>query len=293
VTSQAIVTVNAGFDRLFCTYRKTQSGQDPSKLDKRFASSDDHCYTVMPHETVFRLNPAYYGLAGLNRPNTNGVNDMALKVFSSANNFPNATSFQNTLARNGMSHAAVDAALRDAVSFVGVATTPVDYLNTNQKDNLAVQVAGSCSIMNTGTMKIRPGQKIIWDLPVQTGSNKRKMMAGSPLDKKLFTVAPLESAFESAGRQNYDFVTALFGVHNHTDADPSKHGKTEEAKELVKSYTKLLTDFQNGADTEDSLKEYIKKILILYEEVRSRVIGIALSGADPGQQFDIMLCSSH
>jgi hypothetical protein len=47
------------------------------------------------------------------------------------------------------------------------------------------------------------------------------------------------------------------------------------------------------AELKLALAEYSRKMLILYEELRTRVIGIALSGAAPGEQFDIVLCSSH
>jgi hypothetical protein len=277
VTQQAVVTVNAGFDRYFCAVRKSQ-GED--KSDDRFLSSDDHCYTIQQRELVFRLNPKYNGL--INRPDTfNGVNDMALKVFSSANNFPAARRLKMTLSRSALSEFGKDAVLRDAVTFVGVAVQPVDYLNTNQKDNVAVQIGGSCTVWNTGNKVIRPGQKIIWDFPedaTKIAGGKRKAILGEPNDKRLFATLPLESAYTDAKTTAYDFVSAAFAIHDPLAAAPP----TDEGKSLGKSIAKFL-----GAGTAEAQKlalaEYSRKMLILYEELRTRVIGIALSGAAPGE----------
>ena len=90
---------------------------------------------------------------------------------------------------------------------------------------------------------------------------------------------PLESAFSNDKSTSYDFVNALFEIH-----DPFKPApETEEGKSLAASL----------GPTKDKYIEFTKKAIILYEEVRSRVIGIALSGAAPGEQFDIMLTSGH
>lgn len=283
VTQQAVVTVNAGFDRFFCLHRKAET--DASKLDDRYMSTDDHCFTVQQRELVFRLNPVYNDV--ISRPDRyNGVNDMALKVFSSANRFPSHLAFKSRMGGGPLSSAGRDAVLRSAVSFVGVAQQPVDFMNTNQKDNVAVQVGGSCTIWNTGTRPIRPGQKIVWTFPAGTeqvgAGRKRKHIAGEPVDKHLFAVQPLEAEFsDGKSMAAHDFVSALFSIHDPFSAAP----ETEEGKALKK-----VTD---GALTRDKLIDYTRKAIVLYEEVRSRVIGIALSGANPGQQFDIMLCSSH
>jgi len=273
VTQQAVVTVNAGFDRLFCNFRKAQ---DLTKANSSYRSTDDHCYSIQQRELVFRLKPKFERL--INRPSTgNGVNDMTLKVFSSVNMFPEHTRLRNVV--NKLVPTAVSAAaiLRDAITFVGVAATPVDYLNQNQKDNLAVQVAGSCTIWNTGTKVIRPGQKIVWELPNVTAmvGSKRKNIQGEPLDKFLLATMPLESVYAD-GKQAYDFVDGLMQMHPH---GTHAVGTSEEAK--------LLDSLMGAHD------DYLRAVISMYEEVRTRVIGVALSGASPGESFDIMLCSFH
>jgi hypothetical protein len=285
VTQQAVVTVNAGFDRFFCNARKDMKD---TNLDDRYKKTDDHCFTIQQRELVFRLNPKHNRL--ITRPDSfNGVNDIALKVFSSCNSFPDARLFKTSLQKTPLSTFSKDAVLRNAISFVGVALQPVDYMNTNQKDNVAVQVAGSCTIWNTGTHVIRPGQKIVWNFPGAPGSgSKRKQPTGEPINKMLLSVAPLESELADNKSMSYDFVSALFAIHDPMPATGAP--ATDEAISLAASIT---MPGDTAAEMKDKYIEFSKKLLVLYEELRSRVIGIALSGAAPGDQFDIMLCSSH
>jgi hypothetical protein len=269
VTQQAVVTVNAGFDRFFCNVRKELANE---AADQRYLSTDDHCFTIQQREMVFRLNPKFNDI--ISRPDSfNGINDMALKVFSSANKFPDADKkFRMSMSRTPLSAFSRDAMLRSTVSFVGVAMQPIDYLNTNQKDNVAVQAAGSCTIWNTGNKVIRPGQRIIWDFPEDPKklAGKRKTIAGEPMHKHLFATLPLESAFGDARSTSYDFVTALEEIHIK--------GETEEGKSLQ--------DSVEGGD----YTGFLRKALYLYEDVRSRIIGIALSGAAPGE---VRCCFHH
>jgi len=134
-------------------------------------------------------------------------------------------------------------------------------------------------VWNTGNKVIRPGQRIIWDFPQteRTMLGKRKAnISGEPLTKQLFATLPLESAFGNASSTSYDFVTALWEIHNLGGTPETDEGKSLKA----------------SMDAGD-VKEFTRKALYLYEDLRSRIIGIALSGAAPGEQFDIMLCSSH
>jgi len=75
VTQQAIVTANAAFDRHLCNVRKSESADN---VEKEYASSDDHVYTIAQRELCFRLNHRYDDV--ISRPGTNGINDIELKV---------------------------------------------------------------------------------------------------------------------------------------------------------------------------------------------------------------------
>jgi hypothetical protein len=291
-TQQAVVTVNAGIDRLFCNYRK---GIDASRTWGALLTSDEHCYSIAQREVCMKLKDKYDIM--ISRPSSNGINDMALKVFSSANN----------LTRPGV---ATDKAekyvksrhlLRDMFTFVGVATTPLDYLNTNNKDTLALQIAGSVTVFNTGTSQIRAGQRIIWDVPSLDSSvtMRKRTIRGEPMSKRLFVIMPLEDALaEKRGTYadaSSDFVSTLHAVHSHTSDDGGFKAATEDAAMLNTLWKNMVNviNSANPATAMDTTKEYNRAVLHMYNEVYSRVIGIALSSGGPGDPIDIMLCSSH
>jgi hypothetical protein len=277
VTQQAVVTVNAGFDRHFCNYRKNLIASNKVPATE-LHTSDDNCYTVQQRELVFRLKPMYDDKT--NKPRGTGVNDIALKVFSSINNFfmPSKVMPLTKLPQDWKSQ------VMSAVSFVGVAVTPADYTNHNFKDNLAVQVAGSCTIANTGSSSITAGQLVCWDIPEMAKvGKKRALPAGEPLDKYLFATVPLDDILEDkkTTTRSYDF--ARFFVKAHS-LDVGKTATDDEVKNHFIELTQNSTDFE----------ELIRFVCMNYEQmVRSRIIGIALSSAQPGDNFDILLQSGH
>ena len=118
-------------------------------------------YTIAQRDLVFRLKPSANALIG--RGDGGGIMDMKLKTFSSLNNFPMRL-LSGTKSAKSDPHARM-VALRASVAFVGVALQPVDFTNKNSKDMVAVQVAGSITIVNTGPYTVRPGQRIAWDVP--------------------------------------------------------------------------------------------------------------------------------
>jgi hypothetical protein len=154
-----VVTVNALFDRYFCNHRKTLTAPDATALE--YAAGDDSVYTIAQRDLVFRLRPSANALIG--RSDGSGIMDMKLKVFANLNNFPMRL-LSSTKNAKIDPHARMNA-MRGAIAFVGVALQPVDYTNKNSKDMVAIQVAGSITIQNTGPYSIRPGMKVAWDVP--------------------------------------------------------------------------------------------------------------------------------
>jgi hypothetical protein len=194
--------------------------------------------------------------------------------------------------------------LRDMFTFVGVATTPLDYTNTNNKDNLALQIGGSVTIYNTGGSTIRPGQRIIWDVPALDGTNnvRKRNIRGEPQSKRLFVVQPLEDALAEArlttsADGSNDFVNTLHKCNPHTTAlapgAPADAGATGDDTYHLSNLWTQMKNAGTALEAEYATKAYNRAILHMFNAVHSRVIGIALSGAAPGDQFDIMLCSAH
>jgi hypothetical protein len=187
VTPLANVVANGIIDRYFANWRSKQTIAD-------FQSGDPHVFTIATRDLVFRLKDKKS--IDIVRPGQGGVNDVPLKVFSSFNNWPTSKL----------------GPIDESVLFVGVAALPVDYNNKNSKDTLAVIIAGSVTIANTGTYEIEAGQKICWMVPdKQTEQRtKKQKLQGQPLDKQLFQTVPLEQC-PASGDLRF-VMTHLIGV---------------------------------------------------------------------------------
>ncbi len=179
----------------FCNFRKGLT----NNFAKCYETGDDYAYSVYPRELAFRLKEKHD--RNIHRPSQNGINDTKLKVFTSATKFP---IFPTVISQSEMEAARtseeeafkIQGKLRDCIAFVGVPLTPVQYDDKNSKDGVALQVAGSVTIVNTGRFPIRPGQKIVWDFPqFHVGSSKRKreqQPRGEPSTKDLFHTVPMD-----------------------------------------------------------------------------------------------------
>jgi len=278
VTQQAVVSVNAQIDRLFANHRKNLDTN--SICDKTSSKGDDHVYTIQQRELCFRVNSQYDKF--MSRPASNGMNDLSLKVFSSVNNFP--CNWINMVSQNAT------AKLHDygsVFSFAGVAQQPLDYFDKNSKDTLALQVGGSCTIYNTGTQTIRPGQMIAWAFPnLDDHRPNKRQISGEPLAKILVATIPADTFLSTDDGNVYNFVEYLMHAHAHVDETSAK---TPEAKILADRLAKVKDKSTSSKD----VASYLQCVLTMFAENNSRVIGMALSGATPGQQFDIMLNTHH
>jgi hypothetical protein len=291
------VTVNALFDRFFCNHRKTLTAPESTAIE--YAAGDDSVYTIAQRDLVFRLRPSANALIG--RGDSGGIMDMKLKTFSSLNNFP--MRLIASKASKTDPHARM-AALRASIAFVGVALQPVDYTNKNSKDMVAVQVAGSITIQNTGPYTVRPGQKIAWDVPASVISahngraslkRPRANVRGQPPMKDLFQTIPLDEIVANSvegvaeamvQRASPDIVSQLHVAHPHVGPNATGSPNNTTATILHDAYEAML---RGGPD--DAIF-YGRLIAAYVSEANNRVIGIALSGASPGQQFDILLQAS-
>jgi hypothetical protein len=289
-----VVTTNALFDRFFANHRKTMTGDAATA---EYVAGDDATYTIAQRDLVFRLKPTANALIG--RSDASGILDMKLKVFSNLNNFPVRLLLSNN--KNAKDDAVSRMmAVRSAVAFVGVALQPVDYTNKNSKDMVAVQVAGSITIVNTGPYTIRPGMKICWDVPaVIMGHNKRftlkrprSVFRGQPNTKDMFQTIPLdevvansvEGVVESQVQKDTDIIRQLHIAHPHVGAPPpgANTGPSNKVADILRDAYDDMVAHPN--DAEKAIL-YGRLLAAYVCEANNRVIGIALSGASPGQQF--------
>jgi hypothetical protein len=273
-TQQAVVTVNAGLDRLYCNYRKNV---DTKRSWTALITSDDHAFSIVQRELCFKLKDKHDGM--ISRPSCSGINNLSLKVFSSANNLTLPAG-----GNNGHEDSRImkyRQQMRDMFTFVGVATTPLDYLNTNSKDTLALQIAGSISIYNTGPVQIRAGQRLIWDVPsLDLNNNSRKRtIRGEPTSKRLFMIMPLEDALTekraSIADGSNDFTNTLHLVHAHATRDPPPTGSSEEAQLLHSLWTAMV----KAAEENHPTTEKVTQVRTVQQNLPNWPISLPPSGA--------------
>ena len=294
-------------------------------------------YTIAQRDLVFRLKPSANALIG--RGDSGGIMDMKLKTFSSLNNFPMRL-LNSTKNSKSDPHARM-AALRGSIAFVGVALQPVDYTNKNSKDMVAVQVAGSITIQNTGPYSIRPGMKVAWDVPASVISahngrpslkrpranvrgQVRNCSESRPNSKFLLTYGrfpssrlprtcsrcemlsntslfslsdflaqtiPLdeivansvEGLAESMVQRESDIVSQMHVAHPHVGVTADPNNTT--AAILKSAYEAMKNATPGTPEAREAAVFYGQLIAAYVSEANNRVIGIALSGASPGQQF--------
>ena len=255
--------------------------------------AQDPVFSIAPRELGFRLKDEFN--SKINRPGQNGLNDAALKIFTSANKLLHFQ--QNQKEYNDMTPEQRRWVLRSTLVFVGVPLLPIDYLNKNNKDAVAIQVAGSVTIANTGKSPIRPGDLVLWDLPVWDVNNpggskdpkdvhmnrkrNRTALKGEPYMKELFATVPLEHAVNTLGILSDQSSDSFRGFAHFLMSNSQAVFKRD--KNL--GYINALKDAVIKAPTQQNLSDYTQAILVAYHDLQSRIIGVALSGALPGQQF--------
>lgn len=164
---------------------------------------------------------------------------------------------------------------------------------------VAIQVAGSITIQNTGPYTIRPGMKIAWDVPASVISahngrpslkRPRANVRGQPPMKDLFQTIPLdeivansvEGLAESMVQRESDVVSQMHTAHPHVGVTADPNNTT--AAILKKAYDDMMSA-RGASDAREAAVFYGQLIAAYVSEANNRVIGIALSGASPGQQF--------
>lgn len=172
---------------------------------------------------------------------------------------------------------------------------------------VAVQVAGSITIQNTGPYTIRPGMKVAWDVPASVISQHnlrpslkrpRSNVRGQPPMKDLFQTVPLdeivansvEGLAESMVQRESDIVSQMHTAHPHVGVTADPNNTT--AAILNKAYDDMKNATPGTPQAREAAIFYGQLIAAYVSEATNRVIGIALSGASPGQQFDILLQAS-
>lgn len=281
ITPQSPVVINGYFDRSFCTWRQ-RNGSSRYCAGSPYEDTSVENFVVQPRELAFKLIPEYDKM--IQRPANTAGYDGAPRIFTTANGFP----FFN--AADGKKDVHAIRALRDDVVFVGTTLTALDAGNANQKDSIAITVAGSTTIINTGPRRIAAGQLIMWDFPraieSMPGQNELVRINSVPRNKALFMTLPVER--DEGGllsREAEDLLATV--VSANARGDPKRPRRTPTDLDLVAEDYRAMQAADGGFD--EAAATFIKSFTLLLAAQHRRVIGIALSSAESGEPIDVLL----
>lgn len=302
VTQQSQVVLNGRYDRYFTNYRKRQTA-NKRKCILAGPVEDEH-FDIMPREIGMMLRQTHD--ADISRP-INYEKDREIRIFTSANALPGLGCDDKEITSMD-EQKKFRAHLRDQLVFAGIPQTKVLAGNDNQTDAVAVQVSGSVTIFNTGVFDINAFDFVCWDIPFATtkeySGKKPVTPQGLPSGKMSFHTVPLRlGARDDAG----DVPGARSIARNAIDdilmsLETSSNGSVGEFKAKKRkradgedTFWKRMVDslFDAHGESDEVKKDRLKTVLTYWTHAHhrfhSRIIGVALSKARPGEPFDILL----
>lgn len=286
ITPQSAVVINGYYDRHFTVWRqRNASNRVCSVDDASLAQLQDvsiENFSVLPRELAFKLLPEYDQY--IQRPSTTASQEGGPRVFTSANGFP---FFENPDDKKTKD-------LRDHVVFVGLPLIPIDAANANQKDSISIMVAGSTTITNTGPYRITAGDLVMWDLPATLAGARGKApgASGVPRNKALFVTLPVNARGD--GGDNSVLSTTIKEViaSVRAAAKPARAAagrKRARVTDEAVAHSFFNACLEGGGNTAQNIEKLVECVMVLVAKQHRRIIGVALSNADAGENFDILL----
>lgn len=160
---------------------------------------------------------------------------------------------------------------KDDYAFIGISHS---HLDPNSHRHTAVTVAGLTTIKNTGTTRIEAGDKIVWDLADHSSRSQKK--------RKTFQTIPYRTVFHGSVGTHFDEIQKALG---------DGKADNEDAMECAKLFKEAVVE--NAAEKFSNMRDFLKSYLTYMTSLNSRVIGTALSRAEEGADFDILLRHAH
>lgn len=306
---QSQVVVNARYDRYFTSWRKANAANNTG-YHTYFTNCNDECYDVQPRELAFVLKPQYNDAI---KRNIQPDKDRELRIFTSANGLP---SFDPSH-RKGLSDVnGVPTSkgydledLRDQLTFIGVPLTRVGAANANQSDGVSVMVAGSTTIWNTGQYEINVGDVVMWDIPTTNDGKSRPgddlKVPGLPTYKRAFITVPLRFGVSPLyGTSRDPNVTGaltveelLASMERKAEREANLQRNTDRGAKRARrlGWKDLESEMKRAvvAGDEGAYQEALRTLLTGWTREWSahskRIIGVALSNANPSEPLDILL----
>lgn len=282
VTPQASIIINSAADS-YTMVTRTRGGGNSLYRDLQ-----EENFAIMRGELVYMVKGKPMGM---------GKNNPSVTVLSALNGIQDGAAY--TQYQSSTSPAEKKAALRkiaDKIKFVGIAQgekSKRDY--ENRSLSLAVRVAGSDTIYNSGDSNIMPGDDVMWDVP--DPSKSVNVRAGTPKTKNIlvvkkcdYTKTQLEDDIEAIGK-----TTHLDGGSDESLVKGAIEGFIDKLGLDATMTTKLKKSiFEKGDPVNKEFANMIKYMMIYKASTYdNRVIGKALSHGEPGKSFDILLNHTH
>jgi len=212
----------------------------------------------------------------------------------------------------------VDYILGD-VKFVGIATTEQKADDSLIDQGCVATVAGVQTILNNGTQPIHPTDKVMLDINLTPQRASITRDKGIPRQKVRFSVRPADDDLTIISRamkmcpaegttdaekkewaQKRDYAKKAYEVASvalkaipdggdKTDAETAKKAAADAYREASKKYKECQAGTTNVVDNPQKLREFLRA----YRHLNQLVIGKAMSFANPGDRFEILLQPRH
>ena len=204
------------------------------------------------------------------------------------------------------------------VMFVGIATTEQKANDSLIDQGCVATVAGVQTILNNGTLPIHPTDKVMLDINLSPQRASITRDKGIPRQKIQFSVRPADDdltiiaraqkmclkydtnaeketwrkARDDAKQEWTDADKALKAISEGDDttaAEAAKETAAKKYKEASKQYKACVDSSSQIVDDPSKLQEFLRN----YRHLNQLVIGKAMSFANPGDRFEILLQPRH
>ena len=291
VTPQAAIIINTSAESFDRALRRNATSQNTLYINN--SNEDDFC--------IARGELCFASKKKSQSTQVYGQNNPSVQVFTSANGLlvPNQSYFSTLLNNKGnkLSEDDKETIQRDMAKtlwFVGIAQG--DKMSRdfeNRSLALAVRVAGSDTIFNSGNETFYPGDTVVWDMPPLNGNPNIRY--GEPKTKNIFMVKKYEYSTEQLKNDLKDVQRAQLAVT--TDRKSNDACLLYDAiKDMVESLQGDPTAVTNALMTGRMSAFYeVFRLLNMHkqETYDRRIIGKALTEGKPGMHFDVLLHQHH
>lgn len=287
VTPQASIIINTSAESFDRALRR--DGSNKNTLYNNTSNEDDFC--------IARGELCFAQKKKTQSTQVYGQNNPSVQVFTSANglmipaNMPGINANQSVFTLNELEKDMIKRALAKSLWFVGVAQG--DKMRRdfdNRSLALAVRVAGSDTVFNSGTDTFYPGDTVVWDMPHYTGGPHVRY--GEPKTKNIFVVSKYEYNESRLKEDLKDINAAQQTAPAGSDAKLLYNVIEAMVNSIQNNGRTALANIMNGTDSA-FLTAFTRLNVHKQETYDRRIIGKALSEGKPGMHFDILLHHHH